>query len=343
MKGKSVVDSYNTKETSSSWAGSSRGGSQNLDDNTDTVGATTVPPSVHNLIRGFQSKIVNGNQKPSLQSQLSNHDFNYKTPGYVVEPVLLERKSSKRKLSIRQKKNKMTADDARFSILQSLGMSPYAGNDNRNSVKNFAYFDVQSLFFNLSIGSVFEEGSSYGKKLTGASAASARNNQGNKQFKKGQNDSELGKTIIRVESVIDDGDNNENDLLLNCPFFRNEISHPIHKINSDEQIKDLGSIKDVRDIKDVTKLISMFNRNLSFDKLSSNNYDKKRNFRKRELLYSSNDILLEEVKDDSSFFSWDEPNVLERQIFEFEHIDRGAMYYREFFNDNGNISECMDF
>ncbi|XP_065655092.1 uncharacterized protein LOC100209333 isoform X2 [Hydra vulgaris] len=325
MKGKNVASS-NIKDTSSIGASSSRGGSQNFD---ETDSSAAAPTSVHNLIKGFQAKMVNGAQK-SLPSQTSNQDLNYKTPGYVVEPVQLERKSSKRKLSIRQKKNKMTADDARFSILQSLGMSAYSGNDNRKSNKNFAYFDVQSLFFKLEVVSSFEEGGAYIKKLTGASAASARNNQGS--IKSDQSVTEFGKTVERVESVLDDGDNNGNDLLLNCPFFRNEISHPINKANSDDHIKDLGSIKDVRNIKDVTKLISMFNRNLVFDKFSSN-YDKKRNFRKRELLYSSNDILLEELKDDSSFFTWDEPNVSEPQIFEFEHIDRGAMYYREFFSE----------
>ena len=305
-------------------------------------------PSVHNLIKGFQSKIVNGSPRPAVNSyELSQQsDYNYKTPGYVVESPKLEiskRSASKRKLSLRNKKLKMTADDARYSILQSLGMSPFAANDDRGVEKSFSYFDIQSLFFDVqnaqALKSLYEVGtSSYSKKLSGASAAHVRTNQGRKRYKSGEFDPQLGRFRSRADSIIDEGDQKENELLLNCPYFRNELADI-------EENADAPNEHFSRNGRDITKLISMFNRNRSFDNLCI--FGQNANYRhsklRRQMDSSEQEIFLEEIKDDSCFFSWDEPNVTGRQIFDFEHIDRGAMYYREYFYGNGKNVEFALF
>lgn len=294
-------------------------------------------PSVHSLIKGFQSRIGNGSTR-SQKTTNGNSDAgsDYKTPGYVAESPALERTkrtSTRRKLSIRHKKaNKMTADDARYSILQSLGMSPFASNINRGVEKSFAFFDTQSLFFDVvnaaTLKLLWEEGSSYTKKLTGASAASVRSNSTRKRAKSGEFDPQSGRFRSRAESMIDEGDNKENDLVQNCPYFRNEIA------DIEEQSSELSEASS-KHKKDIAKLISMFNRNRSFENLRNNTYDgsKKHSRSRKEFESTEQDILLEDVSEDSSFFVWDEPNVSGKRIFDFEHIDRGALYYREYFHE----------
>lgn len=296
-------------------------------------------PSVHSLIKGFQSRIGNGSTR-SQKTTNGNSDAgsDYKTPGYVAESPALERTkrtSTRRKLSIRHKKaNKMTADDARYSILQSLGMSPFASNINRGVEKSFAFFDTQSLFFDVvnaaTLKLLWEEGSSYTKKLTGASAASVRSNSTRKRAKSGEFDPQSGRFRSRAESMIDEGDNKENDLVQNCPYFRNEIA------DIEEQSSELSEASS-KHKKDIAKLISMFNRNRSFENLRNNTYDgsKKHSRSRKEFESTEQDILLEDVSEDSSFFVWDEPNVSGKRIFDFEHIDRGALYYREYFHEKG--------
>lgn len=273
-----------------------------------------VSPSVSHLIKGFQNKIVNGIGTDTT-------DF---TPGYVAEsPQPGHRRSnSKRKLSLRNnaKKGKMSTDDARYSILQSLGVSPFAGQEKRSLEKSYGYFDIQSLFFDLSnaasLKSTYDEGSSYSKKLTGASLAHAR-------CKKKDTDLDSSR-----ESIMDEGDDKENELLLSCPYFRNEIAIP-------EESPQSGDPSSQKHTRDIAKLISMFNRNRSFENLRYNGFDPGYSKSKRYLDSTEQNIFLEEIKDGSHFFAWDEPKVNGKQIFDFEHIDRGALYYREYFLDKG--------
>lgn len=296
----------------------------------------TVPPSVHNLIKGFQTKIVSTSSKSS-KDQTDHGGFH--TPGYVVDsPILdsLKSSSSKRKLSLRNKKNKLTQSEARFTILQSLGMSPFVGNEHRCLFKAFAYFDLQSLFFNMQNAAAlklqYDEGGTVQMKLSGASAASQRNNAGRKRFKSGEFDPQIGRFRSRGESMIDEGDNKQNHLILNCPYFRNEIPEPEETDDTKTTYTKTG--------KDITKLISMFNRNRSYENIRNDSYDVDKKYARRRTLESSEqDILLESIEDGSNFFSWDEPNVSGKQIFDFEHIDRGAMFYREYFYNKG-INVC---
>ena len=315
-------------------------------------------PSVHSLIKGFQNIIGNGDPKPtkavttpispigitssSVTAKSSKvvatvsggttiqNDPNYKTPGYVVEPSLPERtkraRSTKRKLSIRSKKSKnaITDDSTRYNIIQSLGMSPYETSENRSVEKSFSFFDIQSLFFDIknaaSIKSLYEEDNAYAKKLSGASAASQRN-LSRKRLKTGEVDPVTNKVLSRAESLVDEGDEKENHLVKRCPYFRNEIAEP--EDTSDSNSQKYG--------KDISKLISMFNRNRSFENLSTNSARNSKRHHKSQT--TEEDIFLEGVSVDSEFFSWDEPNVNEKQIFDFEHIDRGAMYYHHFFDN----------
>lgn len=284
-----------------------------------------VSPSVSNLIKGFQSKIVNGTDTTD-----------FATPGYVAEsPTPGHRKiNSKRKISLlnTQKKGKMSTDDARYSILQSLGVSPFAGQENRGLEKSYGYFDIQSLFFDLTnastLKSTYEEGGSYSKKLTGASAAHVRSRQSRRKTQSGQFDPETGTFRSKVDSMIDDGDDKENELILSCPYFRNEIA---------ESEETSASEAKSNHTKNIAKLISMFNRNRSFENLRNGSWEGGYSKRRRHLDSSEQNIFLEELKEGSHFFAWDEPNVNGKQIFDFEHIDRGSLYYREYFHEKENL------
>ena len=281
-------------------------------------------PSVSHLIQGFQSRIITVNGTDTT-------DFT--TPGYVAEsPVTQHRRTnSKRKISLRntQKKGKMSTDDARYSIMQSLGI-PFSGQENRGHAKSYGYFDTQTLFFDFAnaatLKSTYDEGSSYGKKLTGASAAHRSGQNRRKQSK--DVDSENGGKA-RVESMIDEGDDKENELVLRCPYFRNEIPEP-------EDTPQIDGTSSQKQPKDIAKLISIFNhRNRSLENLKNHSYDSSYPKSKRHLESSEQSIFLEEITEGSYFFGWDEPKINSKQIFDFEHIDRGALYYREYFHEKG--------
>lgn len=301
----------------------------------ENIEAPPTSPSVHHLIKGFQSKIVVNN---ASSSSAGTDTTDFKTPGYVAESPSFgshRRSNSKRKLSLRNKqKAKMSTDDARYSILQSLGVS-LSGNENRSLEKSFGYLDIQSLFFDLqnaaSLKSTFDEGSSYTKKLSGASAAFVKGNQSRRKPKSGEIDPTTGEFCGRVESMIDEGDSKENELLLGCPYFRNEIAEP-----------EDGDVSH-KNTKDIAKLISMFNRNRSFENLRNDLYDANKSYsrNRRQLDSSEQHIFLEEIREGSNFFAWDEPNVNGKQIFDFEHIDRGALYYREYFHEKGETADLL--
>ena len=277
-------------------------------------------PSVSNLIKGFQSRIVTVNGTDTTD---------FATPGYVAEPQVTQHKrtNSKRKITLRnnQKKGKMSTDDARYSIMQSLGISPFSGQENRALEKSYGYFDIQTLFFDLThaatLKSTYDEGSSYSKKLTGASAA----HRSGQNHRKQDGDSE--NSGISRESMIDEGDDKENELLSSCPYFRNEIAEL-------EDVPKVEGSSSQKQTKDIAKLITMFNRNRSLENLKNNAFNSSSKS-KRYLESSEQCIFLEEIKEDSYFFGWDEPKVNGKQIFDFEHIDRGAFYYREYFHEKG--------
>ncbi|XP_043916432.1 signal-induced proliferation-associated 1-like protein 2 isoform X2 [Protopterus annectens] len=94
----------------------------------------------------------------------------------------------------------------------------------RNWVKIFAHYDVQSILFNLH--EVESNRNSIGKLkniATGASAAS-QNRSHSPSF--GSSDSPVGSTEdlhAKENMVLDEGDGKDNELVLSCHHFRNEI------------------------------------------------------------------------------------------------------------------------
>ena len=303
----------------------------------DAVDAAAL--GVGNLIKAFNSgqnsKMKNGHRSDPQSDGYSSHtEYSSKNIVDINSPhPERKRQSTKRKLSLRRKKQN-SVDQARYSILQSLGMSPFAGNENRNIEKSYAYFDAQSLFFDLqnavALKSSFEDGN-YTKKVSGASAASVRR----KRFKSGEFDPEMGRFRSRTESMIDEGDDNENDLVLSCPYFRNEISDPEDSIaNNDSVFTKPG--------KDINQLIAMFNRTRtgSLENFETKlSYDGESGGRRSHISLQSQPrhaVLFENVDDDSLFSTWDDPkNLSERRIFELEHLDEGCLYYREYFQNQG--------
>ncbi|TRY90507.1 hypothetical protein DNTS_002643 [Danionella cerebrum] len=88
-------------------------------------------------------------------------------------------------------------------------------------VRNFAHYDVQSILFDLSEAAMNRDTIGRKKNITsGASAAS----QLRSTASSGSPYSGSGVGSEDVEqSLLDEGDGNDNDLLLSCPHFRNEM------------------------------------------------------------------------------------------------------------------------
>lgn len=303
-------------------------GSKKMEVNVKTRSATDdtdALPSVTNMIKNINNKISHNRQSVKT-SQPTNSEKDFQTPGYVVDVPFDRQKntSTRRKLSLR-KKGKLSDEENRHTIYQQHGiLTSYLGYENRPIERSFAYFDVQSLFFSFQTAATlkcnYDSGSAYTHKKTGASAASSAGN----------------KTRTQTDSIVDDGDEQGNHLLLSCPFFRNEIA--VLEVSDDE-----NKTKDTRETrgKDISKLINMFNRNRSVENLRHDRFNiDKRYSRRRQLESSQQDIILEKIDEGSCFLTWDEPNVAGKQIFDFEHIDRGAMFYREYFYGKGLYNFC---
>ena len=295
----------------------------------------TPSHSVSNLIRGFQSKINDTPTKTPRNRQTSEespyNSRNGLSPGgSPVPPDKHKRVGSKRKLSIR-KRNKANEDAS--DILRKLGISPLMGSESRTSKKAVGHLDVQSLTFDISnavtLKTQLEQGGSRQKNVsTGASAATKRTQR---------------RTISRAESMIDDGDEKSNELVLSCPYFRNEIAE-------EESVEDKLSPTSNANVfldsvtRDMSQVWSNFskNRSSSFEILpKSNSASDLEKGSHRHSSISQPDIstdltLLEPMGDSTQFYSWDDPKMeAGKRIFEFEHIDRGALYYRQFFHGKG--------
>ncbi|XP_067256069.1 signal-induced proliferation-associated protein 1 isoform X1 [Chanodichthys erythropterus] len=96
-------------------------------------------------------------------------------------------------------------------------------------VRNFAHYDVQSILFDLSEAATNRDSIGRKKNITsGASAASQlrplSQSTPSSVSQGGGGSTGSGSSSEDVEqSLLDEGDGNDNDLLLSCPHFRNEM------------------------------------------------------------------------------------------------------------------------
>ncbi|KAF4110525.1 signal-induced proliferation-associated 1-like protein 2 isoform X2 [Onychostoma macrolepis] len=95
-------------------------------------------------------------------------------------------------------------------------------------VRNFAHYDVQSILFDLSEAATNRDSIGRKKNITsGASAASqlrplSQSTPSSVSQGGGGSGSGTGSEDVE-QSLLDEGDGNDNDLLLSCPHFRNEM------------------------------------------------------------------------------------------------------------------------
>uniref|UniRef100_A0A8C1TBP6 Signal-induced proliferation-associated 1 n=1 Tax=Cyprinus carpio TaxID=7962 RepID=A0A8C1TBP6_CYPCA len=96
-------------------------------------------------------------------------------------------------------------------------------------VRNFAHYDIQSILFDLSEAATNRDSIGRKKNITsGASAASQLRPLSQStpssvsQGGGGSSGSGTGSEDVE-QSLLDEGDGNDNDLLLSCPHFRNEM------------------------------------------------------------------------------------------------------------------------
>ncbi len=95
-------------------------------------------------------------------------------------------------------------------------------------VRNFAHYDVQSILFDLSEAATNRDSIGRKKNITsGASAASqlrplSQSTPSSVSQGGGGSGSGTGSEDLE-QSLLDEGDGNDNDLLLSCPHFRNEM------------------------------------------------------------------------------------------------------------------------
>ena len=331
---KSVVQGGQLKHSSERVMLSGQRFSSNESTMSDKEEQKITSPSVSHLIKGFESK---------TDSHHAVENSSFLTPNYGSYEENLEfdttekhkRNSSRRKLSLRKKGKSGSGNNA--TVFQKLGIAPFMGSENRNFKRSLAHFDVQSVLFDLECASVlkaeYADGGNRARNIsTGASAASMKTLR-----KKAEPGDMAQAENVQRQSLVDEGDGMCNDLVENCPYFRNEI----------------GNMRDSdRDTKE--RLLSKFNGSFSARVWTSM---KKNRTPSLELLHTTdNDIdtflscsaeindldqkksivLLESVEEESVIALWDRPKTLcEKRVFEFEHIDLGALYYKNYFVRKG--------
>lgn len=293
-----------------------------------------ISHSVSHLIKGFESKTEYHSHYES-NSFLRPNFGSYEESLEGDVPEKHKRSASKRKLSMR-KKGKGNSD-ANVTVLQRLGIAPFMGSENRNAKKALAHFDVQSVLFDIENASVlkavYEDGGNRTRNIsTGASAASMR--------KQKRNAAANGSSDSRPESIVDEGDGTSNELVESCPYFRNEIGTVQKKDNEKKEklfSKFNGSVS-ARIWPSVSK-----NKTSSLELLYTTDNDIEAVFGGsvpiNDLDHNANITLLEFLNDDSLISLWDRPkHSEEKRVFEFEHVDLGAMYYKNYFLGKGEFS-----
>lgn len=109
-----------------------------------------------------------------------------------------------------------------------LQVPPVACEQTGSWVRNFAHYDVQSILFDLSEAATCRDSVGRKKNITsGASAASQLRPLS--QAPPASPSPNMGSGMIGItgteepeQCLLDEGDGNDNDLLLSCPHFRNE-------------------------------------------------------------------------------------------------------------------------
>ena len=296
----------------------------------------TSSHSVSHLIKGFESKTEHSRYEPNSFLTPNFGSYGDQLDGDVSEKH--KRNSSKRKLSIRRRGK--GNHDANITVLQKLGIAPFMGSENRNAKKSLAHFDIQSVLFDIenasTLKSVYEDGGGRPRNIsTGASAASMRSR--NKNAESG-NDGKV--TEAHVDSVLDNGDGASNELVESCPYFRNELG----SVQSSDESKREKLLR--RFDGNVSARIwtsASKNRAPSLELLHSTDNDIDtlfgRSVELNDLAQKKNITLLEAVDDDSKITLWDRAkNSFEKRVFEFEHIDLGALYYRNYFVGKGTAN-----
>ena len=178
-----------------------------------------APPKIHEVLRGnaicekssassiksggmFTDKDSDINQSPKLKTKLKHKDRKMRAKSITGEAgsgIFRKLRGSKiegTEINLKSSEAGLDNTDGR--------------NDERIQRKTFVHFDCQSISVNLS--ELFERKSFSTERkntTTGASAASVSRNS------YADNPDLL--------SCVDEGDNKSNNLVLNCPFFRNEL------------------------------------------------------------------------------------------------------------------------
>ncbi|XP_065051814.1 uncharacterized protein LOC135681326 isoform X2 [Rhopilema esculentum] len=289
----------------------------------------TPSHSVSHLIRGFESK-TDSNSRVDSSRLLTPAFGSYEDNSEYDVTDKQKRNASKRKLSIRKRGKSNNSGNA--SVLQKLGIAPFMGSENRNAKKALAHFDVQSILFELEnaavLKAIYADGGSRPKNVsTGASAASMRSQ------KKKSDGSDSGSTEkVRTDSFTEDGDGASNDLVESCPFFCNEIG-AVENQEEDKMNKLFGKFRGNMSSRVWTSMSK--NRTPSLELLNSTDNDLDSIFGSglsTSELDQKNDVtILESINEGSKISLWDRPKRSDKRIFDFQHIDLGAMYYREFF------------
>ncbi|XP_062844788.1 signal-induced proliferation-associated 1-like protein 2 [Trichomycterus rosablanca] len=109
-----------------------------------------------------------------------------------------------------------------------LQVPPAACEQTGSWVRNFAHYDVQSILFDLSEAATSRDSVGRKKNITsGASAASqlrplSQAPPSSPSLSVGSGTVGMTSTEESEQCLLDEGDGNDNDLLLSCPHFRNE-------------------------------------------------------------------------------------------------------------------------
>jgi len=282
--------------------------------------------SVSHLVKGFEAKVGNHSYTENSSFLTPSCGPYEDSSGFDIEKG--KRNASRRKFSAR--KRGRSSNDKNATVLQKLGITPFVGSDNRIEKRAFAHFDVQSVLFDIENASSLkilygDRGNRPRNISTGASAASMRNNS------KGTGDlSPVEKSKIPL--LLDTGDGTSNDLVENCPFFRNEIGCSSSANESEKELLlqklNRGIPMHVRKSvsKSRTPCLGLFhttdNEMYQFCTGSSEiDQDQLKRL-----------TLLESVEEESKLACWDKPKTVnEKRVFDFEHIDLGALYYKNYF------------
>ena len=223
----------------------------------------------------------------------------------------------KRKGSLKTSASRKNKSDERGNIL-----------DERNwekPRKAFAHYDVQSAAFDFEIiaNNIAKYGDCLRRKntITGASAASGRETAAVIADK-----SQANETMCSTNEIQDEeqGDDKSNELVLSCPFFRNELGG--------EQDEIFGEFKYTSSYKTLNGQKGLNKRHSTLDVVLTA-YD---SIRRGQVFSATGVTILDSYTTHSEINeAADMCSMEDRKMF--EHVDHGAFYYRHYFLGQGII------